>query len=141
MAEQTGVLELLCSSAKIKRDRGAIELHNHLRETDSEGLKQLENSVRLLLQDADAPWERKHGALMGFKELLGLGVTDENLLKCSDEFTGVAKECALHMLEDSESRVRLAAGIFCVTSCSSHGICFNFCYGHLIRTDSDITSQ
>ncbi|KAK2178117.1 hypothetical protein NP493_558g01003 [Ridgeia piscesae] len=110
MAEQTGVLELLCSSAKIKRDRGAIELHNHLRETDSEGLKQLENSVRLLLQDADAPWERKHGALMGFKELLGLGVTDENLLKCSDEFTGVAKECALHMLEDSESRVRLAAG-------------------------------
>ena len=53
--EQTGTLELLCSSAKIERDRGAVELHNHLREADSEGLKQLENSVRLLLQDAEAP--------------------------------------------------------------------------------------
>ena len=116
MAEQTGVLELLCSSAKIERDRGAVELHNHLREADSEGLKQLENSVRLLLQDADAPWERKHGALMGFRELLALGVTDEGSLKCSDEFTVVAKDCAVQMLEDAESRVRLAAGISYVTS-------------------------
>ena len=116
MAEQTGALELLCSSAKIERDRGAVGLHNHLREADSEGIKQLEKSMRLLLQDADAPWERKHGALMGFNELLALGVTGDGALRCSDEFTVEAKKCALQMLEDSESRVRLAAGIWSVTA-------------------------
>ena len=67
MAEQTGALELLCSPAKILRDRGIIRLKENLQNTNTEGVKQLEVCIRLLLVAPDSTWERRHGALMGFK--------------------------------------------------------------------------
>ena len=67
MNEQAGALELLCSPAKILRDKGICRLKENLLNTNKEGVKQLEISIRLILTSPNTTWERKHGALMGFK--------------------------------------------------------------------------
>ena len=117
-------LDLLCSSAKLDRDRGVVELQKHLNETNEDGVRRIEQAVQQLLDNKDASWETKHGALMGVQELLTLGLStsqrtatgvtvvrqDGSNVKCSDQFANVAKEYALKLLEDNESRVRLSAG-------------------------------
>ncbi len=97
------VLEFLCSSQKIERDRGVVELNKLLNTADDAEVKRLEASVQSLLEDATLTWESKHGALMGTKTLLSHE-------KCSDEFVLLSKDYALRLLEHNESRVRLSAG-------------------------------
>ena len=97
------VLTFLCSSQKIERDRGVVELQKLLNVANDEEIRRLESSVQSLLEDGTLPWESKHGALMGTKALLSHE-------KCSDDFAHVSKNYALKLLEHSESRVRLSAG-------------------------------
>ncbi len=99
----TEVLSLLCSSQKIERDKGVVELNKVLNTAGDEEVKRLEASLQSLLEDGCLAWESKHGALMGTKTL----ISHE---KCSDEFALVARDFALRLLEHSESRVRLSAG-------------------------------
>ena len=101
MAE--AVLTFLCSSQKIERDRGVIELQKLLNVADDAEIRRLESSIQSLLEDGMLPWESKHGALMGTRALL-------NHEKCSDDFAHLSKDHALKLLEHSESRVRLSAG-------------------------------
>ena len=98
-------LKLLCSSAKLDRDRGVVEISKFLKPTNGSEVPGLESLLQGLLCDSQAPWETKHGALMGTKALL-LNETHA----CSDQFSEAANEFGMKLLEDEESRVRLAAG-------------------------------
>ena len=99
------VLNLLCSSAKLDRDRGVAELSKYLKTIDASLVQGLESAIEGLLCDSLAPWESRHGGLMGTKHLL-LNETHA----CSDHFADISKDHAMKLLEDEESRVRLGAG-------------------------------
>ena len=101
------VLELLCSSAKLERDRGVTELEKILlSQVSEESHREVESSIQMLLDDREASWEKKHGALMGCKCV----VSHRHSHGINDEFVIIAREHAMRLVEDSESRVRLAAG-------------------------------
>ena len=103
MAEN--VLKLLCSSLKLERDKGLLELQRYLVGRDQTAVEDLENTFSKLLDELATPWETKHGGLSGAKTLL---LHDGN--PCSDEFAASVKAHALRLLEDGEFRVRIAAG-------------------------------
>jgi len=98
-----GVLTLLCSSAKIERDRGVQELLTFIKDANKDDIVALQKSLHDLLSNTDSTWEGKHGALIGTKALLESGNFDETFANSLQEFA------VLH-LDYDESRVRLAAG-------------------------------
>ncbi|XP_033735448.1 uncharacterized protein LOC117323982 isoform X2 [Pecten maximus] len=97
------IQQKLCSSAKIDRDRGYQDLLRHIHTLEEEGLCDLEQKFIHLLADSTAPWETKHGALMGSKALLLSGNT-------TDDFVVDMRAKAIDLLDDKEFRVRIAAG-------------------------------
>lgn len=97
------ILKSLCSSAKLERDRGYQKLADFLKRIDLEGLFQLELEITKLLDDSDASWETRHGALMGAKAILVNG-------NASDDFVVDLRVKTVKFLDDSEFRVRIAAG-------------------------------
>ena len=97
------LMKLLCSSAKIERDRGVQEILLFLNETNKDQICMLEQCLNKFLNDKQSPWETKHGSLMGAKVLLKTG-------NCSNEFALILKNLALDMLDDGEARVRSASG-------------------------------
>ncbi len=97
-------MSLLSSSMKIERDRGVVELQRYLTGADDLAIRGLELEIQRQLDDPTATWEAKHGALMGMKAIL-------QGKSCSDDFVAVSRQHTLKLLEDAESRVRLAAGI------------------------------
>ena len=101
-----GTLEFLCSSQKIDRDRGVEQLKAFLTNANETQFQAWEVSLQTLLNDSQNPWETKHGALMGAKALLS---TSANVT-VSEEFSSSIRQHALKLLEDPESRVRLASG-------------------------------
>lgn len=96
-------MKLICSSAKLERDRGVAELQRYIATLDGPGIQELEQRFLQLLGDSSAEWEKKHGALMGAKAVLVQQVS-------SDDFASVMGERALSLLDDGEFRVRIAAG-------------------------------
>ncbi|XP_077991642.1 uncharacterized protein LOC144445871 [Glandiceps talaboti] len=96
-------LELLCSTTKLERDRGQLELQRQINDANEGNLQAIEMALISCLQDSSARWEQKQGALMGSK----LVVLNED---SSEEFALTCRLHALHLLNDSEARVRLAAG-------------------------------
>ena len=107
------VLELLCSSAKLNRDRGAEQLNALINEKaeDRTFLNGLCGEIVKLLADGQIPWESKHGALTGSKSLLqNIKLPKEDDMYSS--FQESVLQYCLVLLEDDESRVRLAAGEF-----------------------------
>ncbi|ESO94206.1 hypothetical protein LOTGIDRAFT_232463 [Lottia gigantea] len=97
------VLLLLCSSAKIERDRGCVELEKFLEDKNEEEVKDFEDKLLKILSDASSSWESKHGGLMGSKSIL--------LHKhCSGSFPDKIRQHSIGLLEDEEFRVRIAAG-------------------------------
>ncbi|KAK2162572.1 hypothetical protein LSH36_96g05027 [Paralvinella palmiformis] len=109
-----GVLTLLCSSAKIERDRGVQELLTFIKDANKDDIVALQKSLHDLLSNTDSTWEGKHGALIGTKALLESGNFDETFANSLQEFA------VLH-LDYDESRVRLAAGEILGTLCRCHG--------------------
>ena len=105
------VLKLLCSSAKLDRDRGLEQLRDliDVKATDCDFIGALCSQILQLLGDSNISWESKHGALTGAKSIL----LNVKLLKDHDLYASfhasVLKSCFV-LLEDDESRVRLAAG-------------------------------
>ncbi|XP_064602415.1 uncharacterized protein LOC135468221 [Liolophura sinensis] len=112
MAEE--ILKLICSSAKLERDRGVAELQRFIATLDGPGIQELEQRFLQLLGDTSAEWEKKHGALMGAKAVLVLQVS-------SDDFSSVMGEKAISLLDDGEFRVRIAAGEVMGALCSRVG--------------------
>ena len=99
------MLVLLCSSAKIERDRGVIELQRQLENPTPLFVRELEVAIQRILSDASAPWESKHGSLMGATAL----VLDEGK-QGSEEFIKKTQSFGISLLEDGEQRVRFQAG-------------------------------
>lgn len=107
------IFQTLISHRKLDRDRGQEELETYLAQTEDSGqCEQVIRGLRSLLLDtnvtgADVPWETKLGVLLGAKILI-----QRSKLEVSEdkEFGLRCKVTALKLLEDEESRVRLAAG-------------------------------
>ena len=98
------VLKLLCSNAKLDRDRGVSQLESLLSSgIDSDSLHQFENSFQQLFGDSESSWESLHGAFMGCCCLIRSS-------GCAEEFSSSCKDYAIRHLTHNESRVRLAAG-------------------------------
>ncbi|XP_060077620.1 uncharacterized protein LOC132557146, partial [Ylistrum balloti] len=97
------ILQKLCSSAKLDRDRGYQNLLSHIHTLEEDGLCDLEQKFINLLADSTTQWETKHGALMGSKALLLSGNT-------TDDFVVDMRAKAVDLLDDVEFRVRIAAG-------------------------------
>ncbi|XP_070576630.1 uncharacterized protein [Ptychodera flava] len=109
------VLELLSSSTKLERDRGLVELQRQINDAKEGDIQAIEMALTSLLQDSAARWEQKQGALLGSKLIL---VSNED---SSEEFALTVRLHALHCLNDSEARVRLAAGEVMGALCRRNG--------------------
>jgi hypothetical protein len=107
----TEILELLCNSMKLERDRGVSELQ-HMLPTCSEHEKlEFEVNLLLLISDSETSWEVKHGCLLGAKALIPyLNLDDDR----DADFVHRIKAIAEKFLTDIEVRVRMAAGKFVV---------------------------
>ena len=99
------ILEKLCSKAKLDRDKGFQDLQDYLKSADQDGVQNFEKKFSAILSDGFSEWESKHGALMGSKAVCQTQIG-------SDEFTNYLIEQALALADDSEFRVRIAAGVF-----------------------------
>lgn len=98
-------ISLLCSNAKLDRDRGVEALTKFIDQTYEAGLVSLENELIRLLIDSESPWETKHGSLMGSKAILM-----HRIAAPTETFQQSIYEYSLNLLEDDEFRVRIAAG-------------------------------
>lgn len=104
------VLNILCSSKKIERDNGVVQLHKILLSSDTEVKVCLETKIlQLLTSSATIPWETKHGCLLGAKEIIHrIDLNCERELMFLKEIRNVARK----LLTDIEVRVRLESGRF-----------------------------
>jgi len=122
MAVFQEIVDRLCSSAKIDRDKGAVELQRFVAdESDKATIRDLEKSVLILLRDESLPWESRHGGLMAAKVLVFSEQLPDKNKHCSEEFPVTLRDCAVKLLEDQESRVRLAAGDLMGVLCMRDG--------------------
>ncbi len=99
--EISALFSYLSSKKKIERDKGVAIIQELLKDPKDGTIEALEKSIReLLCEDA---WESRHGALMATEALLQKDVATESL--------SMEVQAALsQLLEDTEPRVRLAAG-------------------------------
>ena len=101
---EESVLQKLCSKAKLDRDKGFQELQEYLKQSDNDdGVRNFEKKFSTILSDTSSEWECKHGSLMGSKAVCQTQF-------CSEEFSSYLVEQALMLADDSEFRVRIAAG-------------------------------
>lgn len=105
----TEILELLCNSMKLERDRGVAELLRALPTCNKSERLQFEVNLLLLISDSETSWETKHGCLLGAKALIPyLNLDDEHDADFVHRMKGIAEK----FLTDIEVRVRTAAGKF-----------------------------
>ncbi|XP_069690165.1 uncharacterized protein [Periplaneta americana] len=103
----TEILELLCNSMKLERDRGVGELQKVLPTCSENERLQFEGNLLLLISDSETSWETKHGCLLGAKALVPyLNLEDEREAEFVHRIKAIAEKC----LTDIEVRVRTAAG-------------------------------
>ncbi|XP_014671947.1 PREDICTED: uncharacterized protein LOC106812561 [Priapulus caudatus] len=121
------VISHLCSTQKLNRDRGVIELNKLLPQADCETYESLKKELTQILKDDTANWESKQGALSGSKALLLHRANEDvglvpNEGKWMAEFSDMLLTRALELLSDAEVRVRLAAGEVLGTLCQVIGV-------------------
>lgn len=103
----TDVLDLLCSSMKLERDKGICDLQKFLQNSTAADRIKIEHHLIRLLSDSGSPWETKHGCLLAAKCLVPqMDSEDEQEI----EFLNLIKPIGVKFLTDVEERVRLAAG-------------------------------
>ena len=104
------VFNFLCSKAKIERDKGVQMLESIVQQLENDNLGLFCDKI-LTVMTSDDGWENKHGALMGSKVLLlHIHKVVDNKTPFVDFQNNVLRNCLI-LLEDKESRVRLAAGM------------------------------
>uniref|UniRef100_A0A0L8G9N8 CLASP N-terminal domain-containing protein n=1 Tax=Octopus bimaculoides TaxID=37653 RepID=A0A0L8G9N8_OCTBM len=110
-----GVLECLCSTAKLERDKGVVELQKSISTLSDTELNELQEAIVALFRRDDSPWETKHGALKGTTVIL-------HSKRSSRDFVTYIKDNLSPLLDDEEFRVRLAAGEAMGALCESVGV-------------------
>ncbi|KAK7507023.1 hypothetical protein BaRGS_00001874 [Batillaria attramentaria] len=108
------IQKLLCSDAKLERDRGYTELQKLLTNSEHEKVLELQNDFLKLLLEVSDRWETRHGALSGAKALL-------ESRKSDDDFAISLQDHVLESLDDTEFRVRIAAGEVLGALCAKLG--------------------
>ncbi|PSN56963.1 hypothetical protein C0J52_10867 [Blattella germanica] len=112
------VLNLLCNSMKLERDRGVGELQRVLPSCSENDRVQFEVNLLLLVSDTESTWETKHGCLLGAKALVPyINLDDEREADFVHRIKGIAEK----LLTDIEVRVRMAAGEVLGILCSKIG--------------------
>lgn len=112
------VLHLLCSSMKLERDKGVVELEKLLPILNLSDRHSLQKCLLNLLSDSESSWGTKQGCLLGAKSLISYLNLDED----SDcNFIINIKEISQKLLTDIEVRVRLAAGEVLGSLCKKIG--------------------
>ncbi|KAK7788464.1 hypothetical protein R5R35_012208 [Gryllus longicercus] len=112
------VINLLCSSMKLDRDKGVSELQRLLPSCmDTERIN-AEFQLINLLSDSSSSWETKHGCLMGAKCIVPfVNLDDEH----EEEFIQKIKCSSQRLLTDVEVRVRISAGEVLGALCAKCG--------------------
>lgn len=113
-----GVVSLLCSSMKLERDKGVVELEKSLPNLNTLERRLLQEHFLKLLNDSQNSWERKHGSLLGAKSLISYLNLDDDF---DSNFIFTIKQIAQKLLTDIEVRVRLAAGEVLGSLCKKVG--------------------
>lgn len=98
------ILRNLCSKAKLDRDKGFDQIQKYLQTADNDAVAFLEKKFADMFADTSNDWETKHGVLMGSKALC-------NSSFISEEFCAFLLSKAVDLADDSEFRVRIAAGL------------------------------
>lgn len=112
------VLELLISTSKLDRDKGLKELEKLLLSpSETENINNIEKELKSHVSKEDCKWEEKHGYLLAIKSLVPM----KKIVNDDEFLTRIQIEC-LNYLQDSEVRVRLAAGQVLGTLCEHHGV-------------------
>ena len=98
----------LCSAQKLDCDESLVSLQHFISTGNEKEILTLYNSFLDLAQSPDAPWESKHGALMGIRTIISnKGIL--NMFDIQSQSQDVI-EVALNLLVHPEIRVRLSAG-------------------------------
>lgn len=97
------MLKLLCSTAKLDRDKGLQQLEEFLKKQNVDDVREFENKLVDLMSDDDSTWEKKHGSLMAAKTIM-------DSQHFSTEYGNRVLQKSLILLDDKEYRVRISAG-------------------------------
>ncbi|XP_071081412.1 uncharacterized protein [Haliotis cracherodii] len=112
MAED--MLKLLCSTAKLDRDKGLQQLQEFLKKQNVDDVREFENKLVDLMSDGDSTWEKKHGSLMAAKTIM-------DSQHFSTEYGNRVLQKSLILLDDKEYRVRISAGEVIGSLCRTAG--------------------
>ncbi len=96
-------LVLVTADKKLDRDRGLAELNRKVSNANPNEMQAIETSLARFMQDSTAGWETHQGALLAAKLVVANHLS-------SDPFAAELRVHALHELNNTEARVRLAAG-------------------------------
>ena len=116
MATYTECLTKLCSKAKLDRDRGFNDLQSLIHQCSEEQISEIQNELQKLLENEEGSWENRHGGLSGARCLFEEGKVeieeDNTCIDGGNPFAFIVIGIAMHLLDDEEFRVRIAAGKF-----------------------------
>ena len=114
MATYSECLVKLCSKAKLDRDRGFNELQSLVQHFNDDQIREIQCELLKLLESEDSSWESRHGGLSGARCLFEEGKVevedDDTRIEGANPFAYTVIDIAMHLLDDEEFRVRIAAG-------------------------------
>ncbi|XP_052269389.1 uncharacterized protein LOC127870865 isoform X3 [Dreissena polymorpha] len=111
---EESVLLKLCSKAKIDRDKGYQDLEEYIGRADDASVHLFQSRLVDMLLQGSSEWETRHGALMGSKAIILARMTPQELISS-------LLEKAFELADDSEFRVRIAAGEVIGSLCGMYG--------------------
>lgn len=97
-------LASLRSKQRLERDKGLEIVKELLRGRSNDDITKLESNILELLASTNC-WEGTHGALCASALMIEAGV-------CSDDFYREVEKAVPAMLDDTEPRLRLVAGLW-----------------------------
>ncbi|XP_048516398.1 uncharacterized protein LOC105690948 isoform X2 [Athalia rosae] len=112
------ILNLLCSSMKLERDRAISDLNKTLPASSGTIIQEIKDALVNAVKNKGSSWEIKYGCLLGAKTVTNyLNIENEN----DQVFINKYKDTAIQYLVDDEPRVRLAAGEVLGALCAKTG--------------------
>ncbi|GFO50484.1 Arm repeat-containing protein, partial [Plakobranchus ocellatus] len=106
MAAYMECISKLCSRAKLDRDTGFNDLKTQLHLCNADQINEIQDQILILLKNEDSAWESRHGGLSGARCLFEHDASFDE----ANSFAFVVIDIAIHLLNDPEFRVRIAAG-------------------------------
>ncbi|UYV78379.1 HEATR2 [Cordylochernes scorpioides] len=123
------ILNLICSTMKLERDKGIAELQRNLNTTETDSIIVFINNLKSIYGQDALTWEKKLGALLATKILI------PHVKKIDDtRFLYELVTVAQTYLTDNEVRVRLAAGEVLGALCEQLGVeVYKACHEYVFK--------